>query len=115
MTNILAIARKELRSYFASPIAYIVIGFWSLLYGYFFVAILSFFVRQSLQMNQFGMQGPQSMNVNQQLLRLTGPLHFEPHEESDRRRHGDLRGVPAPVDHHVDRQLFRADRRQDHA
>ena len=27
MSNILAIARKELKSYFASPIAYIVIGF----------------------------------------------------------------------------------------
>jgi ABC-2 type transport system permease protein len=69
MTNILAIAQKELKAYFASPIAYIVIGFWALLYGYFFVAILSFFVRQSMQMNQFGMQGPQSMNVNQQLIR----------------------------------------------
>jgi ABC-2 type transport system permease protein len=69
MTNILAIAQKELKAYFSSPIAYIVIGFWSLLYGYFFVAILSYFVRQSMQMNQFGMQGPQSMNVNQQLIR----------------------------------------------
>jgi ABC-2 type transport system permease protein len=69
MTNILAIAQKELKAYFASPIAYIVIGFWALLYGYFFVAILQFFVRQSMQMNQFGMQGPQSMNVNQQLIR----------------------------------------------
>jgi ABC-2 type transport system permease protein len=69
MTNILAIAQKELKSYFSSPIAYIVIGFWSLLYGYFFVAILSYFMRQSMQMNQFGMQGPQSMNVNQQLIR----------------------------------------------
>jgi ABC-2 type transport system permease protein len=69
MTNILAIAQKELKSYFSSPIAYVVIGFWSLLYGYFFVAILSYFMRQSMQMNQFGMQGPQSMNVNQQLIR----------------------------------------------
>ena len=69
MTNIIAIAQKELKSYFASPIAYIVIGFWALLYGYFFVAILQFFVRQSMQMNQFGMQGPQAMNVNQQLIR----------------------------------------------
>src|SRR5437867_12503216 len=69
MGNIIAIAHKELKSYFSSPIAYIVIGLWALLYGYFFVAILSFFVRQSMQMNQFGMQGPQSMNVNQQLIR----------------------------------------------
>src|SRR5256714_4515311 len=69
MRNILAIAHKELKSYFSSPIAYIVLGFWALLFGYFFVAILQFFVRQSMQMGQFGMQGPQAMNVNQQLIR----------------------------------------------
>ena len=48
MRNILAIAHKELKSYFSSPIAYIVLGFWALLYGYFFVAILQYFVRQSM-------------------------------------------------------------------
>jgi ABC-2 type transport system permease protein len=69
MRNILAIANKELRSYFAGPIAYIAIGLWALLYGYFFIAILQFFVRQSMQMGQMGMGGPQSMNVNQQLIR----------------------------------------------
>jgi ABC-2 type transport system permease protein len=67
MGNVIAIAQKELKSYFASPIAYIVIGLWALLYGYFFIAILGFFVRQSMQMMQ--MQGPQAMNVNQQLIR----------------------------------------------
>jgi ABC-2 type transport system permease protein len=69
MRNIIAIAQKELKSYFAGPIAYIAIGLWALLYGYFFVAILQFFVRQSMQMNQFGMQGPQALNVNQQMIR----------------------------------------------
>ncbi|HTK29425.1 MAG TPA: ABC transporter permease subunit [Vicinamibacterales bacterium] len=69
MSNTLAIANKELRSYFSSPIAYIVIGLFALLFGYFFVAILAYFVRSSMQMGQFGMQGPQSMNVNQQLIR----------------------------------------------
>jgi ABC-2 type transport system permease protein len=68
MSNVLAIANKELRSYFASPIAYIVIGLFALLYGYFFVALLSYFIRMSMQMGQFG-QGPQSANVNQQLIR----------------------------------------------
>jgi ABC-2 type transport system permease protein len=67
MRNILAIANKELRSYFAGPIAYIAIGLWALLYGYFFVAILQFFVRNSMQMGAMG--GQQSMNVNQQLIR----------------------------------------------
>ena len=69
MNNMLAIAQKELKSYFASPIAYIVIGMFALLYGYFYVAILAFFVRESLQLGQFGMQGPHTMNVNQQFIR----------------------------------------------
>jgi len=66
MRNIFAIAQKELRSYFASPIAYIVIGVFALLYGYFYVAILQYFVRQSMQ-SQLG--GGGSMNVNQMMLR----------------------------------------------
>jgi len=66
MRNILAIAQKELRSYFASPIAYIVLGFWALLYGYFFITMLEYFVRASMQAGQFG---PQAANVNQQLIR----------------------------------------------
>ena len=69
MSNVLAIANKELRSYFSSPIAYIAIGMFALLYGWFFVAILAFFVRQSMQMGQLGMQGPQAMNINQQMIR----------------------------------------------
>jgi ABC-2 type transport system permease protein len=70
MSNILAIAHKELKSYFASPIAYVVIGFFALLFGYFFVALLAFFERQSMQMAQMGMMGEApTMNVNQQLIR----------------------------------------------
>ena len=45
MSNILAIAQKELRSYFASPIAYIVIGVFALLYGFFYFVMLEYFVR----------------------------------------------------------------------
>jgi ABC-2 type transport system permease protein len=67
MRNILAIAHKELRSYFASPIAYVLIGFFAILYGYFFAFILQAFVRQSMQAGLMG--GPQSMNVNQQVIR----------------------------------------------
>src|SRR4051812_4004387 len=67
MNNILAIAHKELKSYFASPIAYIVIGFFALLFGYFFYALLVFFERQSMQMA--GLGGAQSVNVNEQMIR----------------------------------------------
>ncbi|MCA1585293.1 MAG: ABC transporter permease subunit [Acidobacteria bacterium] len=69
MRNALAIAQKELRSYFASPIAYVVIGTFVLLFGYFFFALVAFFQQQSLQMSM-GM-GQQSMNINQMLI---GPL-----------------------------------------
>jgi ABC-2 type transport system permease protein len=65
MRNILTIARKELQSYFASPIAYVVIGFFALLYGYFFYTLLWYFERQSMQM-QPGMS--QTLNVNQMLI-----------------------------------------------
>ena len=47
MNNILAIASKELRGYFSSPIAYIVIGLFALAYGYFFYALTLFFDRQA--------------------------------------------------------------------
>src|SRR5438477_11662576 len=67
MRNTLAIAQKELRSYFASPIGYIVLGFFSLLYGWFYVTMLNYFVRQSMQVAQFG--GTEAMNVNQVMLR----------------------------------------------
>ena len=69
MTNVLAIAQKEIRSYFASPIAYIVIGMWAVLYGFFYASLLAYFVRQSMQMSQFGGQQP-PVNINEQMIRL---------------------------------------------
>lgn len=67
MSNILAIAQKELKSYFASPIAYIVIGMFAVMFGFFFYSLLVFFDRQSMQMA--GMGGPQAVNINDQLIR----------------------------------------------
>jgi len=65
MHNILAIADKELRSYFASPIAYILIGFFLLPFGVFFYLYLDAFVKQSMQMAQYG----GAVNVNQGVIR----------------------------------------------
>ncbi|HXH24283.1 MAG TPA: ABC transporter permease subunit [Vicinamibacterales bacterium] len=67
MSNILAIAHKELKSYFASPIAYIVIGLFALTFGFFFYSLLLYFDRTSMQM--MGLGGPTSVNVNEQLIR----------------------------------------------
>jgi ABC-2 type transport system permease protein len=64
--NILAIATKELRSYFASPIAYVIIGLFALLFGLFFYAYLSVFVEQSQRMS---MMGGGAVNVNEQMIR----------------------------------------------
>jgi ABC-2 type transport system permease protein len=67
MNNILAIAHKELKSYFASPIAYIVIGFSAILFGWFFVNLLYYFDRMSLQAG-LGQGGPDAVNVNEMLI-----------------------------------------------
>jgi len=67
MSNVMAIARKELRSYFASPIAWVVIGFFALMFGFFFYSLLLYFDRQSMQAGGFG--GGPSVNVNEQFLR----------------------------------------------
>ncbi len=66
MNNILAVAHKEIKAYFASPIAYIVIGFFALLYGWFFFTLLAFFERQSMQA---GLGGGGGANVNEQMIR----------------------------------------------
>ncbi len=67
MGNILAIAQKELKSYFSSPIGYVLIGFWAFLFGWFYINILAYFARASMQMA--GMGGPQSVNINQDMIR----------------------------------------------
>ena len=67
MSNIIAIAQKEIRAYFASPIAYVVIGLFALLFGWFYVSILNWFVDEGMRMSM-GM-GPANMNVNQQMIR----------------------------------------------
>lgn len=66
MSNILTIAQKEFRSYFASPIAYVIVGLFALLFGWFFVSGVAYFAQVSI--SQFG-GGPQSVNVNELLVR----------------------------------------------
>jgi ABC-2 type transport system permease protein len=64
--NILAIAGKELRSYFASPMGYILIGLFALLFGMFFRVYLTMFTEQSQRM---AMGGGGNINVNEMLIR----------------------------------------------
>ena len=67
MSNILAIANKELKSYFVSPIAYVVVGLFAVLFGVFFVSSLSFLLRISLQAGM--MQGAPPININEYMIR----------------------------------------------
>ena len=69
MSNILTIAHKELRAYFASPIAYVIVGLFALLFGWFFISGVTFFVQISMQMGQFGGGGSPPVNVNELLVR----------------------------------------------
>jgi ABC-2 type transport system permease protein len=63
MVNILAITQRELNAYFRSPIAYVMMGFFALLFGYFYIVPLNFYVQQS----GMGMN-PGPMNMNQMLI-----------------------------------------------
>jgi ABC-2 type transport system permease protein len=67
MSNVFAIAHKELRSYFASPIAYVVTGVFGLTFGFFYTAYLYGFVEMSMGNPGTGGGGP--ANVNQQMIR----------------------------------------------
>ncbi|MCI0692452.1 ABC transporter permease subunit [candidate division KSB1 bacterium] len=72
MKNFLAILERELKSYFLSPVAYVVLGLFVLVMGYFFYNIISWFDRismQSMMMAQQYRQAPQPVNVNMMAIR----------------------------------------------
>jgi ABC-2 type transport system permease protein len=69
MRNIWTIARRELSSYFSSPIAYIVLAMFAVLFGFFFYSAVAIFVQFSAQA---AMQpGAPPMNVNQYIVQPT--------------------------------------------
>src|SRR6185369_7596785 len=62
MKGIIAVYRREVGSYFVSPVAYIVVGLFLLVCGWFFYRILTFFILQSvtaqMRSGQFGAPPP---------------------------------------------------------
>jgi ABC-2 type transport system permease protein len=79
--SLLAIYRKELQAYFASPLAYLIAGIFWLLAGLFFVLILQGTLTQvaqaSLQAQQMGTAPPAidvPLSVLQQFLNVMGSL-----------------------------------------
>lgn len=67
MTNIWIISKKELKSYFASPIAYLLMAFFGLIFGFGFYTATRDFVRYSFQAQMMGRGQP--MNINEQIIR----------------------------------------------
>jgi ABC-2 type transport system permease protein len=67
MRNIFIICRKELRSYFVSPIAYLLLTMFALIFGFFFWNSLGYFVFMGMQSQMRGEQFP--MNLNEQIVR----------------------------------------------
>jgi len=67
MKNIWIICRKELRSYFVSPIAYILLVMFAVIFGFFFWNSLGYFVNMAMEAQMEGEQFP--MNVNEQIVR----------------------------------------------
>lgn len=68
MKNIWVICEKELRSYFTSPIAYLLLTIYAFIFGYFFWNLLGYFVLMGLESQMRGQSFP--MNVNEQVIRL---------------------------------------------
>ena len=67
MKNVLLIASKELKSYFASPIAYLLMAAFGLIFGFAFYVASRDFMQMSLQSQMMGQQQP--MSVNDQIIR----------------------------------------------
>src|ERR1700684_4462446 len=67
MRNILIIWQKELRSYFASPIAYLLLTMFALIFGFFFWNSLGYFVLMGMESQMRGQMMP--MNLNEMIIR----------------------------------------------
>lgn len=69
MRNILAVAGKEIRSYFHSPIAYVVLTIYSALCGFFFYSFVATYIVQVFRMMEMGGMGGPSPNINEWIIR----------------------------------------------
>ena len=67
MRNVIVIFKKELKSYFASPIAYLLLAIFAVIFGFFFYSATRFFILQGMQMQMMGRGMP--MDVNEYVIR----------------------------------------------
>jgi ABC-2 type transport system permease protein len=62
MRNIWIICKKELRSYFASPIAYLLLTMFAVIFGFFFWNSVGYFNKMGLESQMRGQSFPMSVN-----------------------------------------------------
>ena len=67
MRNIWIICRRELSSYFTSPIAWLLLTMYSVIFGFIFWNFVAEFIKQGMEMEMMGQASP--MNINEQVIR----------------------------------------------
>ncbi|MHB8501899.1 MAG: ABC transporter permease [Candidatus Acidiferrales bacterium] len=67
MRNVWIIWRKELHSYFVSPVAYLLLAMFAVIFGFFFWNMLGYFVFTGMEAQMRGEMFP--MNINEQVIR----------------------------------------------
>src|SRR5215467_13755049 len=67
MRNVSIIFRKELRSYFVSPVAYLLLTMFALIFSFFFWNILKYFIVMGMNAQMRGQMFP--MNLNEDVIR----------------------------------------------
>ena len=67
MRNVWIICQKELRSYFVSPIAYLLLAMFAIIFAFFFWNVLGYFVFLGIESQMRGEMYP--MNLNEQVIR----------------------------------------------
>jgi gliding motility-associated transport system permease protein len=67
MKNVFVICQKEIRSYFVSPIAYLLLAIFAVIFGFFFYSATAFFVDAGMRSQMMGRSMP--MDVNEYVIR----------------------------------------------
>jgi len=67
VANVWALARREVQSNFASPVAYVVLGLFALFFGFLFYIYLEDFISRGMGQGFGG--APEILNLNQDMLR----------------------------------------------
>ncbi len=67
MGNVIVICQKEMKSYFSSPVAYLLMTMFAVIFGFFFWNVVGYFVFMGMQQQMGGRSFP--MNLNEQVIR----------------------------------------------